>query len=223
MKTIPALITAGLCLPLLQAETEIEGLDLGPELKPTAKHAQGSEKVAVDQDELSADVQHLVLEQTNQKVIDLLGEVENIMDEATEMLIEHDTGGETIAAQTEVIEKIYEAAKEKNKSCSSCNKSGSAMMDRMKKMMGEGQGQKPGQKPGNKPGQQPGQGPGGEQGGKGQTGESNTANNEQNGLGTGPDETRRIPKASGGGSVSIPAEYRNAFDAYNRGAEELVK
>ena len=221
MKTIPALITAGLCLPLLQAETEIEGLDLGPELKPTAKHAQGSEKVAVDQDELSADVQQLVLEQTNQKVIDLLGEVENIMDEATEMLIEHDTGGKTIAAQTEVIEKIYEAAKEKNKSCSSCNKSGGAMMDMMKKMMGEGQGQKPGNKPGQKPGQAKGEGQG--NGGKGQTGDSSTANTDQNGIGTEDFEKRRIPKASGNGSISMPEEFRTAFDAYNRGAETLVK
>ena len=53
--------------------------------------------------------QKSLVEQTNPKVIELLGEVENIMDEATEMLIEHDTGGKTIAAQTEIIEKIHAA------------------------------------------------------------------------------------------------------------------
>ena len=78
-----------------------------------AKHQQGAVKVADDQDELSADVQQLVIEQTVPKVIELLDEVEVIMDEATDRLAKANTGGETIAAQTEIIEKIHAAAKEK--------------------------------------------------------------------------------------------------------------
>jgi len=217
MKPLHTLITLGLALPLAHAQPELKP---EPELAPLEKHREGSEKVAVDQDELSADVQQLVIEQTNPKVIQLLGEVENIMDEATEMLMEHDTGGKTIAAQTEIIEKIHAAAKEKQKGSGS--KSGGAMMDMMERMMGKGEGQ--GKKPGQGQGEGEGQGEGqGDKGGKGQTGDSDTANTDQSGIGTGPDETRRIPKASGTAPIAIPEEYRSAFDAYNRGAEKLVK
>ena len=77
-------------------------------------HAKGSVETANDQDELSADVQDLIQEQTNPKVIQLLDEAEDLMGEATERLEDKKTGGETIAIETEIIEKIYEAAKEKS-------------------------------------------------------------------------------------------------------------
>ena len=77
------------------------------------KHREGSEKVAEEQDELSADVQQLTIEETVPQVIQLLTEVGTIMDEATDWLMEPDTGGKTIAAQTEIIEKIHAAAKER--------------------------------------------------------------------------------------------------------------
>jgi hypothetical protein len=32
-----------------------------------------------------------------------------------------------------------------------------------------------------------------------------------------------VPKAAGGGGVEVPEEFRKMFDAYNRGAETLVK
>ena len=73
---------------------------------PVAKHHEGSTKVADDQDELSADVQQLTIEQTIPKVITLFKEVESIMDEATDWLAEYDTGGRTLAAQTDVIETV---------------------------------------------------------------------------------------------------------------------
>ncbi|MDA7519587.1 hypothetical protein OAE58_02805 [Akkermansiaceae bacterium] len=78
------------------------------------KHDKGSEKLADDQDSVSADVQELIDEQTNAKVIQLLTQVETLMAETTDRLEEKNTGGETIAIQTEIIEKIYEAAKEKS-------------------------------------------------------------------------------------------------------------
>ena len=65
------------------------------------------------QDELSADVQDLIEEQTDEKVIQLLEQVEEIMAEVTDELDQHDTGGATIAAETDIIEKIFEAAKQK--------------------------------------------------------------------------------------------------------------
>lgn len=179
-----------------------------------AKHKEGSEKVADDQDELAADVQQLIAEQTQPKVIELLEEAEKIMDEATDNLSEADTGGDTIAAQTEIIEKITEAAKQKK----NCNgKSGGAMMDMLERMTGK--------KPG---GEQEGKGKGkgdkpGDSGGEGQTGESDTANEATAGNTGGVSEVRRVPKAAGSASAEMPEEFRKAFDAYNRGAEKKVK
>lgn len=85
--------------------------------KAAAKHEVGSQKLAVEQDELSADVQELIDEQTSEKVIKLLEEVESFMGEVTDSLDESETGGETIAAETHIIEKIFEAAKERAQEC----------------------------------------------------------------------------------------------------------
>ncbi len=79
------------------------------------KHAKESVQTADQQDELSADVQDLIQEQTDPKVVKLLDEAENLMGEATERLENKKTGGNTIAIETEIIEKIYEAAKQKQK------------------------------------------------------------------------------------------------------------
>ena len=78
-------------------------------------HAEKSEELADKQDSLSADVQELIDEQTHPKVIELLTMVEMLMAETTERLEDQETGGETIAIETEIVEKIYEAAKQKAK------------------------------------------------------------------------------------------------------------
>ncbi len=177
-----------------------------------AKHNEGSEKVAEEQDELSADVEQLVLEQTNPKVIELLGKVEDIMDEATDKLAESDTGADTIAAQTQIIELIHAAAKEKQCDCKGdCS---GAMMDMMERMMGKEPGQQP--KPGGKEADN-------KKGGGGVTGESDTASEAVDGAAGGNREVRRVPKAAGNTKPEIPEEFRKAFDAYNRGAEKKAK
>jgi hypothetical protein len=181
-----------------------------------AKHREESAKVADEQDELSADVQQLVVEQTIPKVIELLTEVEDIMDEATENLAEADTGGETLAAQTEIIEKILDAARQKQ-SQGGGSKSGGAMMDMMERMAGKkpGEGEpKKGDGKGDKPG---------DEGGKGMTGDSDTANEAVDGQSSGKTAARRVPKAAGSANAEIPEEFKKAFDAYNRGAEKKVK
>lgn len=183
-----------------------------------AKHREGSSQVADKQDELSADVQQLAIEQTVPKVIELLNEVEKIMDEATDQLAEADTGGTTLAAQTEIIEKIHEAAKEKQKQQGS-GQSGSAMMDMMERMMGknpdgEGKGKGKGKGKGDKPG---------DKGGEGMTGLSDAANEPGGGETRGKSEARRVPKASGGAGRVLPEEFSKALDAYNRGVEQKTK
>jgi hypothetical protein len=204
----PAIIITCLLLPLSLSAEEAPARD------PVQVHRDGSAKLAEDQDELSADVQQLVIEQTMPKVIELLEEVEGIMDETTDRLVETDTGGETIAAQTEIIEKIHAAAKQRQ-SQGDGGKSGGAMMDMMERMMGK--------KPG---GKGKGQGKGGqpgEQAGEGSTGDSDTANEAVAGQAGGKSEARRIPKAAGSSGTEIPEEFRKAFDAYNRGTEKKIK
>lgn len=212
------LIITGLCALFPVALTAEESAPA----ETLTKHKEGSVKVAEDQDELSADVQQLVIEQTVPKVIELFNEAEKIMDEATDRLDGADTGGETIAAQTEIIEKIFEAAKEKQKQGKGGeSKPGGAMMDMMERM-------KDGEKPGDKEGKGKGKGKGkgdkpGEEGGKGKTGLSDTANDATSGDASGKSEARRVPKAGGNATLEIPEEFRKAFDAYNRGAEKKVK
>ena len=178
------------------------------------EHREGAGKVANQQDELAADVQQLTIEQTVPQVIALLDEVGKIMDEATDKLADSDTSGGTIAAQTEIIEKIHAAAKEKQKQQGS-GQSGSAMMDMMERMMGK------------KPeGDQPGKGKDGKPsdgGGDGVNGRSDAASGGINGLTNGKSEVRRIPKTSGSAGHVLPEEFRSALDAYNRGAEKKAK
>ncbi len=181
------------------------------------KHASGSEGLADEQDELSADVQQLVIEQTVQQVIDLLTEVEGIMGETTDYLAERDTGGKTIAAQTEIIEKIHAAAKAKQGSDGS-SEEGSAMMDMMERMMG----MKPGEKEGGegKESESKGKGEGeGAAAGNGNGGDSDSENQFGGGEGADGVAARRVPKAAGTAGRSLPPEFREALDAYNRGLE----
>lgn len=185
-----------------------------------ARHQEGARKLAEKQDELAAEVQQLVIEQTQPTVILLLKEVSDSMDEATGLLIEHDTGGVTIAAETDVIEKIFAAAKERQKQQGQegqQGEAGGAMMDMMERMLGMSpDGDKPGQQPGDKPSQQ------GD--GEGMTGLSDSANGANGGGANGGKvEERRVPKASGTAGQSLPREFQEALDAYNRDAEKLAK
>jgi hypothetical protein len=179
-----------------------------------ALHREGSSRLADDQDELSADVQQLVIEQTVPAVIELLEKVEEIMDEATDRLAQADTGGATIAAQTEIIEKIHAAAKQRQ-SQGGGGKSGGAMMDMLERMMGKTPGTgaaKPGK-----------DGQAGDSGGKGSSGLSDSTNDAAGGDTQSGSSQRRVPKASGTAGRDIPAEFRKAFDAYNRGLQPDAK
>lgn len=107
---VAAFALAVVCLPLGAEEAVVPPADKEAKL---AKHKDGSSQLAGDQDELSADVQELIEEQTAENVIKLLEEVEEIMAEVTGSLDESKTGGPTLAAETEIIEKIFEAAKKR--------------------------------------------------------------------------------------------------------------
>ncbi|NWK56055.1 hypothetical protein HW115_10565 [Verrucomicrobiaceae bacterium N1E253] len=111
------LVCAAITTPVLLGETGDPKTSTQPDRQAieqgVQQHEKGAQKLAFEQDDLSADVQDLIDEQTDPEVIKLLGEVELIMAEATDLLEQTDTGGATIAVETEVIEKIFDAAKKK--------------------------------------------------------------------------------------------------------------
>ncbi|WP_411827959.1 hypothetical protein [Luteolibacter sp. AS25] len=208
MKFFAQILLLGFASGLLHAQNAEEVVKSNLE-----KHIDGSEKLADEQDELSADVQQLVMEQTVEQVIELLSEVEGIMDETTDYLVDYETGGKTIAAQTEIIEKIHAAAKAKQSSGQG-GEAGGAMMEMMERMMGkkgEGEGEKEGEEKG------------GDQAGKGQTGDSDAQNESEDGKAGKIVEERTVPKAAGKAGRGLPKEFQSALDAYNRGLEETTK
>lgn len=106
------------CLTCLANEVADAGASTGKKAgqsiaEALQQHGEKSQALAIEQDELSADVQDLIDEQTDAEVIGLLREIEVVMADATDLLEQKNTGGETIATETEVIEKIFEAAKKK--------------------------------------------------------------------------------------------------------------
>ena len=181
-------------------------------------HSKESIKTANEQDELSADVQDLIQEQTDPMVVKLLDEAENLMGEATERLENKKTGGATIAIETEIIEKIYAAAKQKQKSKQKGEEKGEEegkdpMLEMMEGMMGEGEGEGKGEGEGEGEGKGEGEG---ESGGEGSEGDSDKANDKTSGNADNTKEERRVPKSTSAHSKSLPREEQRALDAYNK-------
>ena len=218
MKIFPlTCLFASLLTPILSANPadEKKKVTLTPEQikKSLDHHRANSIKLSLEQDELSADVQDLIDEQSDAKVVKLLAEIEEIMAESTDLLEKTQTGGETLAVQTEVIEKIFEAAKKKQQS--SGGKKSSSMLDMMKNMMNGGKdvGKKPSKKSG-QAGNNPGGGGGRGGSSSGKTGSADT---------TLEGGQRRVPKSSGNAPKSLPREFQKAMEAYNKGASKSLK
>lgn len=177
--------------------------------KALVDHQTGSEKVSIDQDIQAANVQELIVEQTNAKVIALLTDVETLMGQTIDRLEDGNTSGDTIAMQTEIIEKIYEAAKEKAQSPSPGSGS-QPSMGAMLEMMGQMMGKEPGKDKDSKS----------NQGGEGSTGDSDSANTENSGDAKGTKgEERRVPRAAGQSGTTLPPEFQKALDGYNKAAK----
>ena len=216
----PILLYAVLAAPPLLTAAEPNHTDQPQEMEASIKKYEVSaKKLSLEQDDLSADVQDLIDEQTNPKVVKLLAEIEIVMGEATDNLEQANTDGSTIAIQTEVIEKIFEAAKKKKQQSGGESKDSEKSMDSMLEMMknmmegGKDVGKKPGQ--GKKPGEGEGDTPGG--GGKGSGSGSGQTGNPDN---TAENSERRVPKNSGNSGGSLPREFQKAMDAYNKGVKD---
>lgn len=194
---LPVFMAVITCSPAFASESREEASSLESKI----------EKVAHEQDELQADVQELVAEQTNEEVISLLEECQEAMNEAIDHLEEKETGGKTIAAQTEVIEIIFKAAEKKSQSGN--DKSMQGMLEMMKGMMDSSEGSGDDNKnEGGSSNDTPG---------KGTTGEGKGSSTPVQGANDGEKkEPRRLPKASGSAGTEYPREFSQAMDAYNK-------
>ena len=86
---------------------------------------------------------------------------------------------------------------------------GTSMLSRKYKEEREGEGDGEGEGEGE-----------GDQGGNGQTGDSDSANEADGGNIGGKNEERTVPKAAGNTGKTLPSEFQQALDAYNRGLEK---
>lgn len=212
---LPAMILA-LSLPCAATA------DSAPEY--SAKHKETAAKLAGQQDELQADTSDLIMGETNEEVVELLKKCRHAMNDAVDLLEIYNTDGQTLAAQSEVIELIYQAAKAKMTNAGGEPKpGGQALMDMLRQLLGmDSDSQAMEQQEGDGEGQ--GKGENGSQKGKGNNpghgadGKSNMASTQEKGV-SNPDmatETRSVPKSTGMSADDMPAEFRKALDAYNK-------
>ncbi len=239
MKILPLIISSLLSLPALADSPKTDNAadkaaaqqnNAPAEQTPqySEKHKDTSEDLAELQDELQADASDLIMDETKKETVELLKKCRKAMNDAVDNLEVYNTGGQTLAAQSDVIELIYQASKSKMQGQNGQPKPGSkAMMDMLRQMLGmnqdgqegeqqEGEGEGEGEegdskekKKGEKPGKKPGEGG---------DGKSNMAANQERGT-SDPNavtESRTVPKSAGVGSADMPTEFQEAIEAYNR-------
>ena len=167
----PAMILA-LSLPCAAAPA--------PAPEYSAKHRETASKLAVQQDELQADTSDLILGETNEEVVDLLKKCRHAMNDAVDLLEVYNTGGQTLAAQSDVIELIYQAAKAKMTGADGRPKPGGrALMDMLRQLLGmDSDSQSAEQQEGNGKGQEGSQRGSGNNPGRGANGKSNMASSQ---------------------------------------------
>lgn len=211
--TLPAVILA-LSLPCAAAP--------GSAPEYSAKHKETASKLAGQQDELQADTSDLIMGETNEEVVELLKKCRHAMNDAVDLLEVYNTGGQTLAAQTDVIELIYQAAKAKMTGAGGEPKpGGQALMDMLRQLLGmdgDSQAMEQQEGDGNGEGQNGSQKGQGSNPGHGPNGKSNMASTQEKGV-SNPDmatETRSVPKSTGMSTDDMPSEFRKALDAYNK-------
>jgi len=169
------------------------------------QHKARSRRLLDKQLGLLADVNVMTADAWSPLLYDLLEEVAHAMDDAGELLERPQTDGETIAAETEVIELLTRACG----SCQSqCNSAAAGMLAQMMAQLVKSQGKKPGQ-------------------GSVAGGESKFAGNAQidgQPAAGSVGESRSVEKTSGRiDPATIPEEFREAVEQYFRAMEELEK
>lgn len=169
----------------------------------TIDYFSGVQETTDQQDELSADLQELIQQETNQKVIEFLSQAEELMSQSTDLLESQTTGQSSIVINNEVIERLYNAAKQKSQSPGQSKEQNDALMQMMQRMMEEAFDDKEAQ--GNAQ-QSSGDGEGANGSSTQTLGNATSENTKQ----------RRISRKSGTILKNIPREFQEIIESYNR-------
>ncbi len=172
-----------------------------------------SSELTIEQDELQADAMDIISEQTGLDVIKLLEQCRHAMNDAVDELEASRTGGATIAAQTEVIELIYQAARRMNGEDGEqgAQSGASTLMDMMRQMLGiEAEDVH------KKTASSSSSGTGTGSSGAPESGEETAPGNAPATI----HKSRTVPKSTGSGAADMPEEFRKALDAYNKTLQE---
>lgn len=142
--------------------------------------------------------------------------VDKAMADTIVLLRKPTTGGDTIAAQTEVIEilgKLFDQASQSGQGGGQMSAQQQAQMQQMAQMMGQGGSGQGG-------GGQGGGGQGGSGGGNPMGGGTSQASGRAGGRGDGAGAAdRRLDHAGGRDTASLPVEFRDALEGYYNAAE----
>ncbi|MEG0023827.1 MAG: hypothetical protein RR250_03610 [Akkermansia sp.] len=172
-----------------------------------------------EQDELQADAFDLIAEQTDEKVITLLEKCRHAMNDAVDLLEKNETGGETLAAQSEVMERIYQTAKQHNSTPDGKMKPGAkGMMDMMRQMLGMNDENIAPPQTQNNENPLTTEQKFGQSSGKQVDGVSNLSSEQIKGV-SNPNilkEPRVVPHATGTSPSEMPQEFQKALEAYNK-------
>lgn len=173
--------------------------------KDENKYSEKSNRIADEQDDLHRMLKQVLEKVEDQQAIKLLEGAGSAMKDAEGMLKKPQTDVETIAAQTEVIERLSGAFQQeaKKQQKGKGKGQGSKMMAMLMQMMMQGQG---------KGGSKPGKGSGG-------------FSDDPNKRFTGPDfkkndPERTVDKTGGTETKKLPEEYKNAIEAFYRKVKE---
>lgn len=167
-----------------------------------AEYRPLAERISGKQQELSKDFTALSEKTKVEQAAKLLRELSGTSDETVEMLGVPNTGPDTVAAQTEIIEAI----------------AASLQGQKPQPQPGEGEGQpQPGQQPGQQEGE--GQGQGKKGGGSTQGGEPDTVSQHSGPGGGKAGEGKDAARGGGADPATWPAEYRDAIQQYYESLE----
>ena len=156
------------------------------------------------QDNLQAHWQELQADYDNPKIEPLLKECQKAMNDVLDYLEQEETGGPTLAAESEVIEKIYEAAEQKaNSPQASQGMKGLLMM--MQSMMGKASGPAA-----------PTPGKGGSSGENLSQGSKTSPTQEKGDSAPQKQSGRRVGKSTGSAGVEVSEEFRQEMENYAR-------
>ena len=198
------------CMTVLSSHMMISYADLKIDEKQSKQlgfkeYAKKARGLSEEQKKLFLQLQALHEKGPSPKLAELLKSIEKPMLDAQNLLMRPQTDGDTIAAETEVIERVLAATQQACKSCK--NQSIAKMMQQLAQSLKKGMGK--------------GNGKAG--GGNDSPYDSNVQSGNHKGGNFNGNDTRDRQGVSGKVLESVPIEFRDALEAYFKKIETIKK